>query len=168
MYIICINVFMVVYVCLYECKCTKAGRAVNNNNNKSTLSVYIHLLLYQYTQCTVYGLYPYIQSIHFFTENGLVHCGEGQIQLTLLLRLCDSVAPLVLILCKRFRKENLSGCILVIHNIFVFLNSSSIRGVIIKNTLDFNLTRILLQFDVGTRTNNSFNGKLKLFASYLS
>ena len=51
--------------------------------------------------------------------------------MTLLLRLCDSVAPLVLILCKRLRKD-LSGYILVIHNIFVFLNSSLIRGVMIK------------------------------------
>ena len=41
-------------------------------------------------------------------------------------------APLVLILCKRLKKENLSGYILVIHNIFVLLSSSLIRGVMIK------------------------------------
>ena len=64
------------------------------------------------------------------------HGGECQTQLTLLLRLCDSVAPLVLILCKRLTKANLSGYILVIHNIFVLLNSSSL--------IDFNLACILL------------------------
>ena len=38
--------------------------------------------------------------------------GEGQIQLTLLLRLCDSVAPLVLILRTSVRTANLLGYIL--------------------------------------------------------
>ena len=38
-----------------------------------------------------------------------------------------------LVLCKRLTKANLSGYILVIHNIFVIFNSSSIRGVMIKN-----------------------------------
>ena len=37
--------------------------------------------------------------------------GEGQIQLTLLLRLCDPVASLVLILRTRVRKANLFGYI---------------------------------------------------------
>ena len=53
--------------------------------------------------------------------------GEGQIQLALLLRLCDPVAPLVLILRTRVRKANLFGYITQIQNIFVLFNSSSIR-----------------------------------------
>ena len=45
----------------------------------------------------------------------------------------DSVAPLVLILRTRVRKANLFGYISQIQNIFVLFNSSSIRGVMIKN-----------------------------------
>ena len=32
--------YLWLYIYLYECKCTKAESAVNNKNNKSTLSVY--------------------------------------------------------------------------------------------------------------------------------
>ena len=46
----------------------------------------------------------------------------------------DSVT---LILCKKWRKANLFGYILVIHNIFVLFNSSSIRGVMIKKHIRF-------------------------------
>ena len=70
--------------------------------------------------------------------------GEGKIQFTLLLRLCDSVAPLVLILRNSVRKANLSGYISRIQNIFVLLNSSLIRGVMINNIWDLNLKRIAL------------------------
>ena len=63
-----------------------------------------------------------------------VHCKlTSQIQLTLLLRLCDSVAPLVLILRTSVRKANLFGYISRLKNIFVLFNSPSIRGVMIKN-----------------------------------
>ena len=66
----------------------------------------------------------------------LCHCKltageEGQIQFTLLLRLCDPIAPLVLILRTSVRKANLFGYISQIQNIF-FFNSSSIKGVMIK------------------------------------
>ena len=45
-------------------------------------------------------------------------------QLTLLLRLCDSVAPLVLILRTSVKKTNLFGYISRLQNIFVLFNSS--------------------------------------------
>ena len=44
--------------------------------------------------------------------------GEGQIQFTLLLRLCDPVARLCLILSSSVRKANLFGYISQIQNIF--------------------------------------------------
>ena len=60
--------------------------------------------------------------------------GEGQIQLTLMyFQLCDSVASLVLILHTSVKTANLFGYISQIQNIFVLCNSSSIRGVMIKN-----------------------------------
>ena len=55
--------------------------------------------------------------------------GEGKIYVTLFVRLCDLVAPLVLILRTRMRKVNLSIYILEIQNIFILLNNSLIRGV---------------------------------------
>ena len=51
----------------------------------------------------------------------------------LLLRLCDPVELIVLILLTSTRKTNLSGYILEIENIFVLFNSSSIREVKIEN-----------------------------------
>ena len=57
----------------------------------------------------------------------------NQIQLTLLIGHYDPVAPLVLILRTNVRKTNVFGYILEIQNIFVLLNSSSIRGVMIQN-----------------------------------
>ena len=51
----------------------------------------------------------------------------------LLLLLCDPVEPIVLILLTSTRKTNLSDYILEIENIFVLLNSSSIREVKIEN-----------------------------------
>ena len=57
----------------------------------------------------------------------------NQIQLTLLIGHYDPVAPLVLILRTSVRKANLFDYILEIQNIFVLLNSSSIRGVMIQN-----------------------------------
>ena len=59
------------------------------------------------------------------------HGGESQIQYTLLLRLCDSVARLCLILRTSVRKANLFSYILRIQNIFVLLNISSIKGFMI-------------------------------------
>ena len=59
-------------------------------------------------------------------------------------RLCDPVAPLVLILRISVRKANLYGYISQIQNIFVLFNSSAIRGIMINNIWDFILTRILL------------------------
>ena len=44
--------------------------------------------------------------------------GEGQIQLTLLLQLCDDVAPIFLVLSASVRKADLFGYILGIQNIF--------------------------------------------------
>ena len=52
--------------------------------------------------------------------------------MTLPLRLCDSVAPLVLILCTSVRKTNLFGYISRLQNNFVLFNISLIRGVMIK------------------------------------
>ena len=57
--------------------------------------------------------------------------------MTLLLRLCDPVAPLVLILRTSVRKANLFGFISQIQNIFVLFNSSPIREVMIKKHLRF-------------------------------
>ena len=58
--------------------------------------------------------------------------GEDQIQFTLLLRLCDPVARLCLILSTSVRKANLFIYILTIQNSFVLLNISSIKGFMIK------------------------------------
>ena len=55
-----------------------------------------------------YLLYDFLYSCSVLQTNQ-----EEKVKLTLLLPLCDSVAPLVLILCKRLRKANLSGYILV-------------------------------------------------------
>ena len=49
-----------------------------------------------------------------------------------MLKICDSVAPLVMILRTRVRKANLFGYISQIKKIFVLFDRSSIRGVIIK------------------------------------
>ena len=46
--------------------------------------------------------------------------------------LCDIVAPLVLVLRSSKIKANLFGHILEIQNIFVLLNRSLIRGVLIE------------------------------------
>ena len=59
--------------------------------------------------------------------------GEGQIQFTSVLRLCDSVAPLVLILSASVRKANIFDCILGIQNICIPLNNSRTRGGVMKN-----------------------------------
>ena len=47
--------------------------------------------------------------------------------------LCDLEAPLVLILRRNLKKINLTSNILEIQNMFLFLNSSLIREVIIVN-----------------------------------
>ena len=60
-----------------------------------------------------------------------------------LLRLWESVAPLVLILRSSVRKISLFDYILGIQNIFVFLNTLFNRGVMIKNIKY--LGRILMQ-----------------------
>ena len=60
--------------------------------------------------------------------------------MTLLLRLCDSVAPLVLILRTSVEKTNLFGYISQIQNIFVLFNSSSIGGVMMK-TFEISILR---------------------------
>ena len=49
----------------------------------------------------------------------------GQRHATLLVQLCDLVAPPGLILLKNMRKENIFG--------FFIFNSSSVRGVMIEN-----------------------------------
>ena len=54
-------------------------------------------------------------------------------------RFCDIIAPLVLGLRPRMKKENLSNFISEIKNIFVLLNSSLIRGVIIEKMKYLNL-----------------------------
>ena len=80
---------------------------------------------------SIYSLLYICISFHFLSN----HCkpgGEGQIQLTLLLRLWDTVAPLVLILRTSVRKANLYGYISRIQNIFVLFNSFSVRGDMIK------------------------------------
>ena len=56
--------------------------------------------------------------------------GEFQMYTTLLVRLCDIVAPLVLILLSSVRKTNLFGPILEIQNISLLINSSLGREVI--------------------------------------
>ena len=47
--------------------------------------------------------------------------------------LCDLEAPLVLILRRNLKKINLTSNILEIQNMFLFLNSSLIREVMIVN-----------------------------------
>ena len=59
-------------------------------------------------------------------------------------RLCDPVAPLVLILRTSVRQANLFGYITRIKNIFVLFNSSAISVIMKNNIWDFILTRIIL------------------------
>ena len=66
--------------------------------------------------------------------------------ITILVRFCYPVAPLIQTLCTKMRKANLScWYILEIQNIFAFLNYFSIIGVFIKTILyDFNFRRNLI------------------------
>ena len=68
-------------------------------------------------------------------KSNIIHCeiDKRKLYTTLMVRICDLVADLVLNSCTNIRKADLSGYILVIHNIFVLLNSSFIKGVTVEN-----------------------------------
>ena len=59
-----------------------------------------------------------------------------------MVQLYDFVTPIVLILCQNMKKRDLSGYILKMENIFVLLNTISLRGLIMESIKDFILTCI--------------------------
>ena len=83
-------------------------------------------------------------------HSGKLDIAGFQEEKSLLLQPCDFVAPLVLHLRTSIRKVNLSGLIFEIPNIFVLLQTSTIRGVRSVNISDFNPTSSLHQCDVYT------------------